>query len=123
MITPLQAKCLTEIARYQHENAGVSPSFEELRSALGVKSKSEVHRFLTGLEERGYVRRLKGKVRAIEVLRLPGEAPRAAPALPPRAAAAGKRITLRDMAEGIASEPWCSADAETVLACLRELRK
>ena len=123
MITSLQSKCLHEVAAYQREHDGVAPSYEELRSALGVKSKSEVHRLLTGLEERGFVRRLKGKVRAIEVLRLPGEAPRAVPPLPIPAPASGNRISLRDMAEGIASEPWCSADADTVLACLRELRK
>ena len=47
------------------------PSFEEMRSALKLKSKSGIHRLITGLEERGYIRRLAYRARALEVLRLP----------------------------------------------------
>jgi len=50
---------------------GVPPSFEEMRSALKLKSKSGIHRLITGLEERGYIRRLAYRARALEVLRLP----------------------------------------------------
>jgi repressor LexA len=49
----------------------VSPSFEEMRDALKLKSKSGIHRLITGLEERGYVRRLAYRARALEVVRLP----------------------------------------------------
>ncbi|HSR56482.1 MAG TPA: transcriptional repressor LexA, partial [Alphaproteobacteria bacterium] len=50
---------------------GVSPSFDEMKDALGLKSKSGIHRLITGLEERGFVRRLPHRARALEILRLP----------------------------------------------------
>ncbi len=52
-------------------NSGVSPSFDEMKDALGLKSKSGIHRLITGLEERGFIRRLAHRARALEVLRLP----------------------------------------------------
>ena len=55
---------------------GVSPSFEEMKEALALKSKSGIHRLITGLEERGFIRRLPHKARALEVLRLPDSAAR-----------------------------------------------
>ncbi|MGD8326198.1 MAG: transcriptional repressor LexA [Sphingomonadales bacterium] len=53
---------------------GVSPSFDEMKEALGLKSKSGIHRLITALEERGFIRRLPHKARALEVVRLPQEA-------------------------------------------------
>ena len=53
------------------KDAGVSPSFDEMKEALGLKSKSGIHRLITGLEERGFIRRLAHRARALEVLRLP----------------------------------------------------
>jgi repressor LexA len=50
---------------------GVPPSFEEMRDALRLKSKSGIHRLITGLEERGYIRRLAYRARALEVVRMP----------------------------------------------------
>lgn len=50
---------------------GVSPSFDEMKEALGLKSKSGIHRLISGLEERGFIRRLPHRARALEVLRLP----------------------------------------------------
>jgi repressor LexA len=50
---------------------GVSPSFDEMKDALGLKSKSGIHRLITGLEERGFIRRLPHRARALEVLQLP----------------------------------------------------
>lgn len=50
---------------------GVPPSFEEMKEALGLKSKSGIHRLITSLEERHFIRRLPHKARAIEVIRLP----------------------------------------------------
>ncbi len=50
---------------------GVPPSFEEMKEALGLKSKSGIHRLITGLEERGFIRRLPHRARALEILRLP----------------------------------------------------
>ena len=53
---------------------GVSPSFEEMKVALNLKSKSGIHRLITGLEERGFIRRLPYRARALEVLKLPENA-------------------------------------------------
>jgi repressor LexA len=52
---------------------GVSPSFEEMKDALDLKSKSGIHRLISGLEERGFIRRLPHRARALEVVRLPEE--------------------------------------------------
>jgi repressor LexA len=50
---------------------GVSPSFDEMKEALELKSKSGIHRLITGLEERGFIRRLPHRARALEVVKLP----------------------------------------------------
>jgi repressor LexA len=52
---------------------GVSPSFDEMKEALGLRSKSGIHRLITGLEERGFLKRLAHRARALEVIRLPEE--------------------------------------------------
>ena len=69
------------LTRKQHEllvyiqerlgDTGVSPSFEEMKDALDLKSKSGVHRLISALEERGFIRRLPNRARALEILRLP----------------------------------------------------
>ena len=53
------------------QEAGVPPSFDEMKEALDLKSKSGIHRLITALEERGFIRRLPNRARAIEVLRMP----------------------------------------------------
>ncbi|MGB1007200.1 MAG: transcriptional repressor LexA, partial [Thalassobaculaceae bacterium] len=58
---------------------GVSPSFEEMKAALDLKSKSGIHRLITALEERGFIRRLPHRARALEVLKRADPAPGAAP--------------------------------------------
>jgi repressor LexA len=73
MLTRKQFDLLMFINRRLGE-AGVSPSFDEMRDALGLKSKSGIHRLITGLEERGFIRRLPHRARALEVLRLPDKA-------------------------------------------------
>lgn len=63
-----------QLLRFIHERleaSGISPSFDEMKEALGLKSKSGIHRLITALEERGFIRRLPNKARALEVLRLP----------------------------------------------------
>lgn len=50
---------------------GVPPSFDEMKDALGLKSKSGIHRLITGLEERGFIKRLAHRARALEIVRLP----------------------------------------------------
>ena len=71
-----------ELLCYIHDRlaeTGVSPSFEEMKEALELKSKSGVHRLISALEERGFIRRLPNRARALEVLKMP-EMKSAAPA-------------------------------------------
>merc|ERR1712127_458509 len=51
--------------------SGVSPSYEEMKESLNLKSKSGIHRLISALEERGFIRRLAHKARALEVIKLP----------------------------------------------------
>jgi repressor LexA len=81
MLTRKQHELLLFINR-RLTDAGVSPSFDEMKEALGLRSKSGIHRLITGLEERGFIRRLPHRARALEVLRLPDEAAQSAPKLP-----------------------------------------
>jgi repressor LexA len=57
------------------EQTGISPSFEEMKEALDLKSKSGVHRLISALEERGFIRRLPNRARALEVLKQPENVP------------------------------------------------
>ena len=59
------------------KDSGISPSFDEMREALELKSKSGVHRLISALEERGFIRRLPNRARALEVLKLPEARPSA----------------------------------------------
>lgn len=66
-----------ELLRFIHERlkeSGVPPSFEEMKDALDLRSKSGIHRLITALEERGFIRRLPNRARALEVVRLPESA-------------------------------------------------
>lgn len=76
------------------EATGISPSFEEMKEALELKSKSGIHRLISALEERGFLRRLPNRARALEILKLPegvvaakpsGEAPSNVAPFAPRA--------------------------------------
>ncbi|MCZ2982761.1 hypothetical protein NYY70_21515, partial [Acinetobacter baumannii] len=68
------------------QECGVPPSFDEMKDALDLKSKSGIHRLITALEERGFLRRLPNRARAIEVIRIPESLSQAAapPAEPRR---------------------------------------
>ncbi|WP_375285781.1 transcriptional repressor LexA [Sphingomonas sp.] len=80
------------LTRKQHElicfindrlgETGVSPSFEEMKEALELKSKSGVHRLISALEERGFLRRLPNRARALEVIRMPERTEPKRPAAP-----------------------------------------
>jgi repressor LexA len=70
MLTKKQRELLLFIERRLRES-GISPSFDEMKEALQLRSKSGIHRLITGLEERGFIRRLPHRARALEVLRLP----------------------------------------------------
>src|SRR5476651_7857 len=64
----------SELLRFIHERlkeAGVPPSFDEMKDALDLRSKSGIHRLIMALEERGFIRRLPNRARALEVLRMP----------------------------------------------------
>ena len=70
MLTKKQHELLLYINSHL-STQGVSPSFDEMKDALNLKSKSGIHRLITGLVERGFIRRLPHRARALEVLRLP----------------------------------------------------
>lgn len=67
-LTPTQDKLHRFLCAYQERRTGCSPSFEEMRDGMGVKSKGNIHRLLQALEERGIIRRLRARARAIEIL-------------------------------------------------------
>lgn len=70
MLTAKQQELLLFI-HHRLEEGGVSPSFEEMKEALDLRSKSGIHRLINALEERGFIRRLANRARALEVLKLP----------------------------------------------------
>jgi len=85
-----------ELLLYIHERikeTGVSPSFDEMKEALDLASKSGIHRLITALEERGFLRRLPHRARALEVLKLPDSA---APAAPPKGRGAFRPSVVSD---------------------------
>jgi len=98
MLTRKQLELL-DFIRQRVEVDGVPPSFDEMKDALDLKSKSGIHRLITALEERGFIRRLAHRARALEILKLPeamekpgfqprvitGDKPAAPPARPPAA--------------------------------------
>ena len=89
MLTRKQSELLDFLVRHAAEH-DVPPSFDEMRDALGLASKSGVHRLVSGLEERGYIRRLANRARAIEILRPRGTTS----ALGQAVAAAAEAVTL-----------------------------
>jgi repressor LexA len=72
MLTTKQHELLVFIDKHLRET-GCSPSFEEMKDALDLRSKSGIHRLISALEERGFLRRHKHRARALEVLRLSGD--------------------------------------------------
>ena len=75
MLTQQQKHMLTVLIDHFNDH-DVPPSFEELCKIMDLKSKSGIHRLLSGLEERGYIRRLPNRARAIEVLKYPDGSPK-----------------------------------------------
>jgi len=104
MLTRKQHELITFIQR-KLEDSGISPSFEEMKEALDLKSKSGVHRLISALEERGFIRRLPNRARALEVIKTPegsvSKAPKPAnDALAPlRGGAAPKAAPANDVIE------------------------
>src|SRR5437870_13067463 len=93
-----------ELLRFIHERlkeTGVPPSFDEMKDALDLRSKSGIHRLITALEERGFIRRLPNRARAIEVIKLPELA----------AAGNGRRGFTPSVIEGTLGNPSVSTAA------------
>ena len=85
MLTKKQKNLLLFINK-KIRSTGVSPSYEEMKNSLNLKSKSGIHRLISALEERGFIKRLAHKARALEVLKLPENYGKSAgPAYVPRA--------------------------------------
>lgn len=107
MLTAKQHELLNFI-QARLEVSGVSPSFEEMREALDLRSKSGVHRLISALEERGFIRRLPNRARALEVLRNPDDRNGAATAQSPLrtvSASSFRRTDLRQAANDIVELP------------------
>ena len=100
MLTRKQFELLNFINTHLREN-GISPSFDEMKDALQLKSKSGVHRLVTALEERGFIRRLPHRARALEVLKLPDVV---------AASSSGKAFTPSLIQGGQPSQPPSSND-------------
>nr|WP_298928022.1 transcriptional repressor LexA [uncultured Erythrobacter sp.] len=73
MLTAKQHE-LIRFIQQRLDETGISPSFEEMKEALDLKSKSGVHRLISALEERGFIRRLPNRARALEVIKMPEDA-------------------------------------------------
>ena len=109
MLTAKQHE-LIRFIQQRLEETGVSPSFEEMKEALDLKSKSGVHRLISALEERGFIRRLPNRARALEVIRQPEDAtPAARPALrvaaESAAPASAPAMRLREPANDVVDIP------------------
>ncbi|WP_260583276.1 transcriptional repressor LexA [Sphingopyxis sp. PET50] len=101
MLTAKQHELLHFIQQ-KLDASGISPSFEEMKEALGLKSKSGIHRLISALEERGFLRRLPNRARALEVVKLPegGKAARGDNVVPLRPPAPQfKPIAANDIVE------------------------
>jgi repressor LexA len=95
MLTAKQRELLLFIDGRLRES-GISPSFDEMREALDLKSKSGVHRLISALEERGFIRRLPNRARALDIIKLPETRPAAtiSPLRPAAAAPANDTIDI-----------------------------
>ncbi|HMO07484.1 MAG TPA: transcriptional repressor LexA [Paracoccaceae bacterium] len=106
MLTRKQLELL-DFIRIRMDRDGVPPSFDEMKDALDLRSKSGIHRLITALEERGFIRRLAHRARAIEIVKLPEamERPGFSPRLvadnpaPPRRPAAAVEVRVADAME------------------------
>ncbi len=100
MLTAKQHE-LIRFIRQRLEDTGISPSFEEMKEALDLKSKSGVHRLISALEERGFIRRLPNRARALEVVKLPEDAVTG----PAKAATANDAMAAALTAKAVTPEP------------------
>lgn len=71
MLTPRQLECLNWIAQYQCDTGGASPTIREISDGMGLKSGSQALTTLRALEDRGFIKRMPNRIRAIEILKMP----------------------------------------------------
>lgn len=111
MLTRKQHELLLFLHDYL-DDRGVSPSFDEMKEALGLKSKSGIHRLILALEERGFIRRLPNRARAVEVLRLPEDLTQE-----PKPRGFSPKVIQGDFGEGLAGQqrPAASEAGGTLL--------
>jgi repressor LexA len=114
MLTKKQHELLLFINRRLAQD-GVSPSFEEMKEALGLRSKSGIHRLISGLEERGFLKRLPHRARALEVVKLPDATAirPERPAAPPPATGFSPKVIRGDFAAALPGAAVAN-DAEAV---------
>lgn len=112
MLTQKQKELLLFIHQRLQEH-GVPPSFDEMKDALDLKSKSGIHRLITALEERGFIRRLAHRARALEVIKLPDNASDK-PEAPRRAGFTPSVIEGSRRAPQLAPPPSQMIDSRTV---------
>ena len=98
MLTAKQHE-LIRFIQQRLEETGISPSFEEMKEALDLKSKSGVHRLISALEERGFIRRLPNRARALEVVKRPEDAVTSTGSVTPAAPAANDTVTVPQAAK------------------------
>jgi len=108
MLTPKQKELLMFIHERLKES-GVPPSFDEMKEALDLRSKSGIHRLITALEERGFVRRLPHRARALEIVKLPESVPQGV-----AARGRGFSPSVIEGSLGRTSAPAPSADGQTI---------
>jgi repressor LexA len=103
-----------ELLMFIHERikeSGVSPSFDEMKEALDLASKSGIHRLITALEERGFLRRLPHRARALEVVKLPQQATTSAPP-------SGRQTFRPQVIEGAPAQGKASATASATASAV-----
>ena len=118
MLTRKQHELICFIAD-RLEETGVSPSFEEMKDALDLKSKSGVHRRISALEERGFIRRLANRARALEVLKTPERRETAKPAVKDNVVPLAARV--REPANDVIEIPVLDAQLAQALDVLEQI--
>ncbi len=101
-LTFRQAEMLRFIDRYQRDNRGVSPSYQEMSDFMGISAKSGVARIIDALVERGFITRIKHRHRSIEILKMPDDR-EVAPPIKSTALQSGNRCPHCD---GVISIPF-----------------
>ncbi|KAA2215062.1 transcriptional repressor LexA [Teichococcus oryzae] len=113
MLTRKQHELLVFIDKHLRDT-GFSPSFEEMKEALSLRSKSGIHRLITALEERGFLRRRAHRARALEVIRLPDNVAPAAEIRPALAPGFAPNVIRGNFASNLPGASRSAADAAAV---------